>query len=187
VALFGVGTWQAYWSAFAGSDAVYASGRIDYAGIVTPFGAARLLGLAAPSSYLIQALVSTAMVLVVFRAWRRSSGRNLRAATLLAATLLAVPVALLYDRLLLLVAIGWLVRDARGGGFLAWEKTVLLAAYLVALVDYAVDSAWRLPLGPLVSLAVLALAVRRIGGAAVRRPIAHAGTGRSGGAAASAA
>ena len=44
VAVFGVETWQAYLTAFAGSDAVYASGRIDYAGIVTPFGAARLLG-----------------------------------------------------------------------------------------------------------------------------------------------
>ena len=48
VAVFGIDTWQAYWSAFAGSNAVYASGRIDYAGIVTPFGAARLSGVGRP-------------------------------------------------------------------------------------------------------------------------------------------
>jgi alpha-1,2-mannosyltransferase len=185
VALFGVDTWQAYWAAFATSNAVYASGRIDYAGIVTPFGAARLLGLSPSLSYLVQGLVTAAMVLAVGWAWRRSPDWNLRATTLLAATLLAVPVALLYDRLLLLVAIGWLVREGRRDGFRGWEKTVLLATYLVSLVDYAVDSAWYLPLGPLVSAAVLTLAVRRIAGAAVSRPATKSTVQQSGGAAAS--
>jgi hypothetical protein len=179
VAWFGVGTWQAYWSAFTGSDAVYASGRIDYAGIVTPFGAARLLGLDPSLSYLVQASVTAAMVLVVGWVWWRNPSRNLRAATLLAATLLAVPVALLYDRLLLLVAIGWLVREGRCNGFRAWEKTVLLAAYLASLVDYAIDSAWHLPFGPLVSIAVLALAVRRIGDATVPRPTSKTATAQA--------
>jgi len=141
---------------------------------VTPFGAARLFGLAPSLSYLVQALVTAAMALVVGWAWRRNPGRNLRAATLLAATLLAVPVALLYDRLLLLVAIGWLVREGRNTGFRPWEKTVLLAAYLASLVDYAVDSAWHLPLGPLISVAVLALAVQRIHGATVHRAATNA-------------
>ena len=186
VALFGVDTWQAYWSAFVGSNAVYASGRIDYAGIVTPFGAARLLGLDPSLSYLVQAFMTAAMVLAIGWAWWRSPSRNLRAATLLAATLLAVPVALLYDRLLLLVAIGWLVREGRSTGFRTWEKTVLLAAYLASLLDYAVDSAWHLPLGPLISVAVLALAVWRIRGVPTLRPVIKATTAQSGGVAASA-
>jgi hypothetical protein len=99
---------------------------------------------------------------------------------------LAVPVALLYDRMLLLVAIGWLVREARSTGFRLWDKIVLLAAYLAPLVDYAVDSAWHLPLGPLISMAVLALALRRIGNAKVRHPDTQATTARSGDVAASA-
>jgi hypothetical protein len=183
VALFGVETWRAYLTAFAGSDAVYASGRIDYAGIVTPFGAARLLGFAPPVSYLAQACVTASMVLAVGLIWRRSPDRSLRAATLLSATLLAVPLALLYDKLLLLVAIGWLVREGRKEGFGTWEKTVLLAVYPASLAEYAVGSAWHLPLGPLISCAVLALAVRRIGQATVLRPNAEATTARSRGAA----
>lgn len=172
--MFGADTWQAYWSAFAGSNAVYAAGRIDYAGIVTPFGAARLLGLGTSGSYLVQALVSATMVIVIGLTWRRCPCPHLRAATLLAATLLAVPVALLYDRLLLLVAIGWLVREARSNGFRSWEKTVLLAAYLGSLLDYTVDSAWHWPLGPVISVAVLALAVRRISGTSILRPASGA-------------
>jgi alpha-1,2-mannosyltransferase len=179
VALFGVGTWQAYFSAFAGSNAVYASGRIDYAGMVTPFGAARLLGLDPSLCWLVQALVTAAMAVVVGWTWRRCPVLSLRAATLLAATMLAVPVALLYDRLLLLAAIGWLVQEGRSRGFRPWEKTVLLAAYLGSLLDYAVDSAWHLPLGPMISVAVLAVAVRRAGGGALLRRAGEATTVQS--------
>ncbi len=161
-ALFGVDTWQAYVTAFAGSDAVYASGRIDYAGIVTPFGAARLLGCGPAVAYLVQAAVTGAMVLAVGLVWRGDANRSLRAATLLSATLLAVPLALLYDRMLLLVAICWLVRDGRRNGFQAWEKSVLVAAYLASMVEYLVGSAWSLPLGPVISGAMLVLASRRV-------------------------
>jgi hypothetical protein len=161
VALFGVETWRAYLSAFAGSGAIYASGRIDYAGIVTPFGAARLLGLAPSTAYLAQGMVTGAMMLAVGMVWRADTNRDLRAETLLSATLLALPLALLYDKLLLLVAIAWLMRDARRRGFLPWEKTVLLTVFLGSIVEYTMGSLWHLPLGPVISLALLTLAVRR--------------------------
>jgi alpha-1,2-mannosyltransferase len=169
VAAFGIETWQAWFTAFAGSDALYASGRIDYAGMITPFGAARLLGFNPSASYLAQAFITGSMALLVAMIWRLGPNRNLRAATLLSATLLAVPMALLYDKLLLLVAIGWLVRDGRTHGFLPWEKTVLLAAYLASLVTWLVGSAWHVPLGPIISFAVLLLTLRRIERAMVVR------------------
>jgi len=93
--------------------------------------------------------------------WWRCPSRNLRAATLLSATLLAVPLALLYDRLLLLVASAWLIRDGRTRGFLPWEKIALLAVFLGSLAEYAVGSAWHLPLGPVISGVVLLLIMRR--------------------------
>lgn len=174
VACFGVDTWRAYLTAFAASDAVYAAGRIDYAGIVTPFGAARLVGLNPSASYLVQAFLTGSMALLVAMIWRSAPHRSVRAATLLSATLLAVPLALLYDRLLLLLAMGWLVREARRNGFRPWEKTVLLAVYLGSLAEYAVGSAWHLPLGPVLSFAILLLASRRIERATVGRPGAEA-------------
>ena len=160
--LFGIETWQAYLTAFAGSDAVYAAGRIDYAGIVTPFGAARLLGFNPAASYLVQAFITGSMALLVAMIWRLAPGRAARAATLLAATMLAVPLALLYDKLLLLVAIGWLVRDGRREGFLSWETLGLVSIWLVSVAEYAIGSAWHVPLGPLISFAVLLLTLRRI-------------------------
>jgi hypothetical protein len=63
-----------------------------------------------------------------------------------------------------LVAIGWLVREGRKDSFLPWEKTTLLVACLASIGEYAIGSTWHLPLGPFISLAVLALALRRITG-----------------------
>lgn len=159
--LFGCDTWAAYLAAFSRSGAVYSSGRIDYAGIVTPFGAARLLGIAAEPAHALQATAAVAMTALTAWIWAHGASLPLRAATLLGATLLAVPLALLYDQLLALVAIAWLLREARQTGFLPWEKLVLLAIYPLALLLWPMGDRWHLPLGPLISLAVLGLCLRR--------------------------
>ena len=171
--LFGVETWRAYLTAFAGSDAVYASGRIDYAGMITPFGAARLMGVAPASAYGLQIAATLAMAALTAWAWRRArsqpahsqsaQGRPAQMALLLSSTLLAVPMAILYDKILLLVAIAWLARESRETGFSAGDKTILAGVYLISLLEYPVGAAWQVPLGPVATLAVLALAARRFG------------------------
>jgi alpha-1,2-mannosyltransferase len=168
-ALFGVETWQAYIEAFANSNAVYASGRIDYAGMETPFGAARLLGFDASVAWFAQAVFTGSMMLLIAWVWRLGGNRSYRAAALLGATLLAVPVALLYDRLLLLVAIGWLVREGRKNGFLNWEKSMLAAIWPASIATYTIGSLWHVPLGPVITFVVLGLTVRRIAVAEVGR------------------
>ncbi len=178
-ALFGIETWHVYLTAFMGSDSVYASGRIDYAGIVTPFGAARLIGFNPSASYVVQSFITGSMALLVAMVWWLRPNQGLRAATLLAATLLAVPLALVYDRLLLLVAIGWLVRDGRRGGFLPWEKTILLGAWFASLGEYTVGSLWHVPMGPQISFAILLLTLRRVERATVVHPTAARASTRS--------
>jgi alpha-1,2-mannosyltransferase len=177
-ALFGPDSWHAYLTAFAGSDAVYSTGRIDYAGIVTPFGAARLLGLEPAAAYVVQAFCSVAMVIVAAFVWRSAAGPSVRAATLLSATLLAVPLALLYDQMLLLMAIGWLARDGIPEGFAPWEKTALLTVYLATLFGYVVGSTWGIPVGPLASLALVVLTCRRAVRSAPARDTTSATHGR---------
>lgn len=162
VALFGWETWQAYFVALAGSGQVYQSGRIDLAGMVTVFGAMRLNGFSAELAYGMQGAAAVAMAALVAWIWRRCPGQAVRFASLLAATLLAVPLALLYDQMLLLVAGAWLIHDGRENGFLGWEKVALLATYPLVLLLWPLGTGWHLPLGPLLTLAVLALALRRV-------------------------
>lgn len=102
------------------------------------------------------------MALLMALLWRARLSQNLRYAAMLSATLLAVPLALLYDNLLVLVATGWLLREAREHGFLSWEKLVLLAVYPLALLTFTVGQAFHLPLGPMTTCAVLVLCLRRV-------------------------
>jgi alpha-1,2-mannosyltransferase len=161
IVLFGWRTWGAYLTAFAHSDQVYSTGTIDYAGIVTPFGAARLLGFAPWPAYVVQAVAALVMVVLIALLWRRDVSQNLRCAVLLGATLMAVPLALIYDNLLILVAIGWLLREARQTGFRPWEKLVLLSIYPLALLTWTVGHTFELPIGPITTCAVLVLCLRR--------------------------
>ena len=171
VALFGWGTWHAYFASFAGSGALYTSGRIQFAGMLTPFGASLLLGGSAAQAYALQAASAIAAAGLVALAWTRPASLPLRGATLLTATLLAAPLALLYDQMLLLMAICWLLRAARRDGFLPWEKLTLAACYPLGVVTWPLAAGWHVPLGPVVSLAVLALCLRRLWqGAPVPRP-----------------
>ncbi len=160
--LFGVETWRAYLLAFAEADSVYATGRIDYAGMISVFGAARLMGFAPSVAYPVQICASLIAAGLVVWGWRRTEAFPARVALLLAATMLAVPMAILYDKMLLLVAMAWLARQARTDGFSGREKILLISVYLTSLLDYAAGAAWAVPLGPAASLAVLAVAVHRL-------------------------
>jgi alpha-1,2-mannosyltransferase len=161
VMLFGWQTWATYLTAFFHSDQVYTTGAVDFAGIITPFGAARLLGLTNSAAYAVQIIVAMAAVVIVALVWRRGASHNLRCAILLSATLLAVPLALVYDQLLLLVAAAWLVREARETGLLSWEGLIFVVIYPVSLVTLSVGQTYHLPLGPLTTCAVLMLCLRR--------------------------
>jgi hypothetical protein len=159
---FGLATWHAYLLALAGSAQVYGSGVIELAGFITPFGAARLVGWTLDAAYVLQGVCTVLMVLLVALVWRGRASLTQRAAILLVATLLAVPLALIYDQLVALLAIGWLVREARETGFLAWEKLALITVYPLSLLGVYAGTTRHLPFGPLVSLVVLAVCVRRV-------------------------
>jgi alpha-1,2-mannosyltransferase len=161
VALFGFDTWRDYLTALAGSQAVYETGRIDLAAFVTPYGAARVLGAGARTAQLLQAVTSLLVAIAVGWIWRRDPGPAERSAALAAGILLSVPLALIYDLMLLTVAIGWLVRASRGTGFLPWEKLALFFCFLVPLVSRHLGQATHIPIAPLAPAALLALCLVR--------------------------
>lgn len=170
VALFGTNTWWAYLDATVNAKSVFGSGRIDYAGMVTIFGAERLMGFAIGPAYALQAVASLEMVMLVALMWRHKISAAVQFVTLLSATLLAVPIALIYDQMLLLLAVVWFVKEARETGFLPWERLALAAIYLLALLAWPVGTAWHLPLGPIPPSILLLLCVRRLWRALKVRP-----------------
>ena len=179
--LFGAGTWHAWIDTAGASPAMYQSGRILFAGMANPFGAARLLGAGAPLAYAIQAAASLGAAVSVVLVWRRRQRAPLstRAATLAAATLVAAPLSLLYDLMLGVVGAAWLVRDRRSQTAAGWEMTALAALLLLLLDGRTLAEQSHVPAFPLAALALLALAAARARReAGLGRPIAETGSSR---------
>lgn len=159
--LFGADTWRAFLATAAASHEMYESGRILFAGFVSPFGAMRLLGAGVPASYAAQAAFTAAAAASVALVWWRKASLPIRAAMLAAATLIAVPLALLYDLMLATVAACWLVRAARERGALPWELTGLAVFYAVLLDCRGLAEQLAVPVTSLAALGLFVLVARR--------------------------
>ena len=164
-AVFGEATWLAFLDMAAHSRGTIESGRVMFAGHVDPGGAARLLGLPASAGWTIQATISLVTAVMVGLIWRRRSNQGcsqeVRSVALVAGTLVAMPFVLFYDLVMAGVAVAWLIRLARRSGFLAGEKTLLAAIFLLDLFAYAVARETPFALGCLVAPALLLLSIRR--------------------------
>jgi len=158
LALFGVATWQAFFAILGSSQAMYESGRILFAGMTNTFGAARLLGAGAPLAYALQAAASLVAAIIVAVVWRRRLSLPTRAATLAAASLVAAPLALLYDLMLGVIAAAWLVRDRNAPAAWAGQKLALAALFLLLLDGRGLAESSHIPIFPLTAIALLAIA-----------------------------
>ena len=166
--VFGWETWHDFLAAAAASHATYESGRINLGALVTPFGGVLLAGGTPQAAYIAQMAATLGAGLLVAIVWRRGLPLPIRAAALTAATLVAIPVALMYDLMLAGVAAAWLVRDP--AGFAGWEKAVLAALFVLAMIPPGLAEAAHFPSGPIAALSLLALtAVRALPGRSTRR------------------
>jgi alpha-1,2-mannosyltransferase len=125
------------------------------------FAAARLWHAPVPAAYAGQAVMTAfAAGLLVFVV-RRRPGAMAEGAALTAAAVLASPFILDYDLMLLAIPLAWAFAQGRRDGFLAWEKTILAAAFLLPMVSRLIAQHLHLPLGPPVVLALLLVVARR--------------------------
>ena len=99
VQMLGWDTWRAFFTAAAGAHEIYETG-VAHPAMASPFGVVLAFGGSAALAYAAQAVATAIMVATVFWVWQRGLSLPVRAAILLAATPLAVPVALFYDLVL---------------------------------------------------------------------------------------
>ena len=155
--LFGWQTWRDFFAAAATSGNVYASGRIPFSGFVTPFGGAMLLGAGPAAAAVLQAVAFVTAAGFVAYVWRRNPPLPIRAACLVSATVVAVPLALFYDLVLAGVAGAWLLRADREYRLPEWGKLLLAGLYVLCLNPRGIATAWHVPIGPIVTMALAAL------------------------------
>jgi alpha-1,2-mannosyltransferase len=161
VALLGWDTWQAFIATAGASPAMYGSGRILFGGFVSPFGAMRLMGAGVAVAYAVQGAVTILAATIVAVVWRRGLSLPVRNAVLASATLVAVPLSLMYDMMLGGVAACWLCRGAGGEVTPVWEKTLLALVYALSLGGRGLAEKLTLPLNTIAAIALFAIAARR--------------------------
>ncbi len=163
-AILGWNCWQDFLTAITQSRTIYESGEVDFAAFTSPFGAVRLLGGSPAAAYITQAAISLAAAALTAFAWHRNLSLPVRAATLIAATTIAIPLTLFYDMVLSGVAMAWLVRAGREQSFLPWEKTILCGVFLAPALTRGFATSGHLPLALIASITLVvlcALHVRR--------------------------
>ncbi len=160
--LFGWATWSNFFATLAVSHATYESGRVAFGGLVSPFGAVLLLGGNAATAYAVQAGATLSAGLLVAFVWRSALALPLRAATLAAATLVAIPVILIYDLTLAGVAVVWLVRASGGDKLPVWEKVALAGSFLLLFDPRDLAAVSHIPVAPLVAVALIVAIATRV-------------------------
>jgi hypothetical protein len=164
---FGVPAWAAFLAAFTGAHGTYENGRIELAGMISVFAAARQFGVPAAYAYGAQAAATLAAAAAVAFVWWRDARQPVRAAALIAGTLLALPL------MLLAVAGAWLLADMRAhGDARRWEWGLLAVGFATPLVCRSLGLALHLGIVPLVAAGVLVACLRRRGAVTARNDLA---------------
>lgn len=155
--LFGAGVWSAYLATLTASQPELQAGLVGrFGAMVSPYGALRAAGAPHAAALLGQVIGVIGAAAVVALLWWRRAPLPVRAAALLAAGLVAAPMALFYDLMLVLAALCWLVRQGRDTGFPPWSRSVMATCWLLpGLTLFLGDR--HLPVGGLVAPALLLL------------------------------
>jgi alpha-1,2-mannosyltransferase len=147
------------WRAFAASTEtsrtlLLEQGNVGFEKLQSVFASIRMWGGGISLAYAAQAAASFTALFSVAYAWRVCGERNLRAAILIIATLLASPHVLDYDLMLFAPAIAFIVVSCWPNQFRDGDISVLAAVWFTPLFARAIAGATGVPLG-LIAVAML--------------------------------
>ncbi len=160
--VFGEATWRAFLAEAPLARATLEQGLVDPAKFQSVFAAVRVLGGGVTLAYACQAAVAVPVAIALVVALRRSGDPLAQGALIAAAAPLATPFVLDYDLTLLALPLAFLLARAQATKFLAFEKIVLFAAYLLPAVARPLGQHLHLPISPAIVLLLFAVLARRV-------------------------
>jgi hypothetical protein len=161
LAAFGPDAWRGFLANSGLARATLEQGLVEPGKMVSVFAAVRVLGGPTPLAYAAQGACLLATAAGLVWALRRRPRSRAEAPLIVLASLLASPFLLDYDLAILAFPLAWLAREGLMSGFRPWEKTVLLAAYVLPLFARSLAMQAHLPLAPLALGALFVLVLRR--------------------------
>ena len=168
--MFGAETWRAFFNTLGFTrHFVLERGEVQFYTMQTVFAGVRLLGGGISAAYLVQILAAIVVAATVVWIWRQNIQFELKAAALATGIPLVSPYIIYYDLVVLALPIAWLALEGRRSGFLPFEKSLLVVAWLLPLMCEPIARSTSVPLTPLVCVLLLAFIARRAKMAALER------------------
>lgn len=159
---FGLGVWEAFRESMTFTrEIVLEKGDTGFHKIQSVFAAVRLLGGPVLLAYAAQAMVFALSAAAVVWLWRSRRAFALKAAILIAGSMLATPYLLDYDLMIAAPAIAFLVAHALRKGFAPYEKSALAFVFIAPLLARALAEHMLLPLGLVAILLLFGTVLRR--------------------------
>ncbi len=175
VAAFGVEPWTAFVGALtAHGERLDTLASFPFYKLVTPFGAARMLGLPVAAGMPVQAIASIALALYVVVVWRRVMDADVRLAALATSVLLATPYAFYYEMALLVPPMYVVARRGIEHGWLPGERLSLIVIWIASLWPPGEPAIPGFPVSFAVALGAFLIAARRAWPALHTSRAAHA-------------
>jgi hypothetical protein len=125
VSIFGVGSYAAFLQMLPSQAALLQDGRLTWSELASVFALAHSLGASETAALIVHSAIAVAAAALTARAWW--IGSDYRIPILAAASMLISPYIWTYDSLLLVVPLGWMLRDRR-------HPYAIAAAWLCALL-----------------------------------------------------
>ncbi|MGB8413813.1 MAG: glycosyltransferase family 87 protein [Candidatus Binatus sp.] len=170
LAVFGAPAWRAFVGSIAFTQKIVLErGAINFPMLQSIFGAIRMWGGSVEVAYVSQAVVAIYAASAVVWVWQTRRPFALKAATVAVGSLMVSPYVLQYDLVLLAIPIAWLAMEGFEKGFLPYEKAVLSVAWILPRVSLPVSQSAKIPIAPIVIIALLTAILRR---ASYREPTA---------------
>jgi len=162
--VFGIETWNAFRESMTLTrEIVLEKGDTGFHKIQSVFAAVRLFGGPAGLAYAAQGIVFVTVAAFVFRLWRGNNAFALKAAALIAGSMLATPYLLDYDLMIAAPAIAFLAAHGLNKGFAAYEKSLLAFVFVAPLLTRAIAEHTLLPLGLIAVLLLFSIAIKQAG------------------------
>jgi hypothetical protein len=130
--LFGWKSYQAFFAILPHYVEFLRDSRLPWHKLASPFALARFVGLAQTPALLIHSAIALIAAILTARAWRLRLDQ--RVPILATATMLIPPYFFIYDALLLIVPVGWMIRTGRYAFAIAF---VWLCAFIPFLTYYS--------------------------------------------------
>lgn len=126
---------------------------------VSVYGAVRLLKGGSMLAYAVQAIISAAMLALLWRAWRLPIERNLKAALLVATIPLTAPYLMHYDLCIDIMAVLFLIRYKSFESWSIRQQALLIAVWFLGFLNLLIQEYLLIPSGLICSLVIHGLVI----------------------------